>query len=284
MERTGKEPEKKGDPVKDSFKIEAEMTAPLTDELSFGAISFLDEMKISGEGGALGEPLGAEYEDLKFKMAMTLAKLELSNLKDKADALKRGKLSLGSKLTAVGGPTFKFDPGDVTGSLGLSLATRASATTANLIPSSRGKATLGTSLSNTLSLTQPLGVGAVKPKIEGGFGVTADFESRASKHPLMTLGGLLGDKAKFTAGLEGEASGSYAPQRESDTPGKPPTPATTIGKLSGGASIGLTGTRKNVETFVKLKLTGNVSLNHQAGTATTFTEMGFLGLFGGVKF
>lgn len=279
VERTGAEPEKKGDPVKDKLGWEIGLTAPLTDELSFGAVSFLDQIKFTGEGGFLGEPLGAEKEDIKLKLAMTLAKLELSNLKNKSDALKRGKLSFGTTLSATGGPTLKFDPLDVAGSLGLSLETKGSATTANIIPSSRGKLTLGTSLSGTGSLAQSLNEEKLTQKADAKVGVAADYESKASAHPLMTLGGILGDKAKLTAGLEGTASGSFKREQAG-----PLTTDTTSGKLSGGASIGLTGTRKNFETFVQIKLTVGASLDHKSGQATTRTESTFLGFTTGVKF
>lgn len=286
LERTGKEPGKTGDPVKDSFKVEAELTVPMPGGgVSFGAISFLDELKLSGEGSFLGDPLGAE--EWKSKIALTMMKLELSNLKNKEDAITRGKVSFGTTLTATGGPTLKFDPYDVTGSLGVQLQSKFSATTANIIPSKYGKLTLGTSLSATGSVTQPLDEGVAKPKIEGKAGVSASYESRETSHPAATIGGLLGDKAKFTAGLEGEAGGSYVPELEGATAGATPTPATSTGKFGGGLSIGLAGKRKKTEIFLKLKLSGNANINHQAGIVTTESKTtfeGFGGLTTGVKF
>jgi hypothetical protein len=291
FERTGKEPEKKGDPVKDSFKINAEMTVPMPGGgVSLGAFSFLDELKLSGEGGFLGEPLGTDYEDLKLKLAMTMLKLELSNLKNQSDKIRRGKVTFGTTLTATGGPTFKFDPTDITGSLGLQLQSKFSATTANIIPSSYGKLTLGTSLSATGSVTQPLGNGPAKPKAEGKAGVTADYESPPISHPAATLGGLLGDTAKITAGVEGEASGSHVPELPGATPDADPTAATTTGKLGGGVSVGLTGKRKKSEIFLKLKLTGHATIDHKAGTVTTESQTtfsgfgGFVGVVTGAKF
>jgi len=292
FERKGKQPEKPGEPVKDNFTFEGEMKLPMPGGgVSFGAVSFLEDFKLSSEGGFLGDPLGAEYDDLKLKLAMTMAKIELSNVKNKEDALRWGKVAFNTTLTGSGGPTFKFNPNNVIGDLGLQLQSKFSATTGNFIPSSRGKLTFGTSVTATGSLTQPLDENPLKPKAEGKVGVQADYESRDFRHPAATLGGLLGDKAKIVAGIEGEAAGSYTPELPPAVkPGALPTPATTTGSLGGGISLGLQGTRKNAEIFIKLKLSGKGSIDHKAGTAaaeatTTYKGFeGFLGLTTGVKF
>lgn len=279
-EKKGTETEVKGERSvtkegKEKFGFEAEVSVPLTNRLHLGSFSFLDNLKLTGEGGVVGSPLlsaGATPEELKLQMALTLAKLELANVKDKAEALKRGKLSFGTTLSTSGGPTFAFDPFNPTGSLGLSLAAKAGATTPSLIPSRRGKLTFGASLSAGGSLTQTFGdKGASTSKADANFGLTANFESAPSKNPALTLGGVLGDKAKVTADLEGSASGSLTSDK-------------TSGTLSGGGSIGITGTRKDVETFVKLKLTGDATLDHKAGSATTNTQSIFIGLSTGFKF
>ncbi len=260
----------------DKFSFKAELTVPLTDELKLGKVSFLDDLKLTGTGGFLGTPLlgvsPAEFEDVKLQMALTLAKLELESVKKKEEALRKGKLSFGTTLSASGGPTFSFDPSNVAGSLGTTLTTKFSATTPSLIPSSVGTLTLGTSVSGAGSLTQTLGPDAKStPKGEAKAGVSADFKSAPSRHPALTLGGVLGDKASVTAGLTGSASGSI-------------TPEATTGKLSGGLSLGLAGKGGGVERFIKLQVTGDISINQATGSATTTTKSLFLGLSTGFKF
>jgi hypothetical protein len=62
------------------------------------------------------------------------------------------------------------------------------------------------------------------------------------------------------------------------------TPDKTSGALNVGGSLGLTGTRKGLEQFVKLQVTGDVSLDHKTGSATTSTQSFFLGISTGFKF
>ncbi|HEV7890894.1 MAG TPA: DUF4157 domain-containing protein, partial [Pyrinomonadaceae bacterium] len=76
---------KKGE-EKDTFK--AEVTVPLSDELSFGSLAFLDSLKLTASSETTGKPLGSIASDFKAKMALTLMKLELESVKSKADALK----------------------------------------------------------------------------------------------------------------------------------------------------------------------------------------------------
>jgi len=260
--------------LESKFGFDAEVTVPLTEKLSFGSLAFLDELKIKGEGGVLNIPpaaSGTKLEDPKLQLAIKLANFELTNVKDKAEALKRGKLSFGTTLNTSGGPTFPFDPNNPTGSLGASLAAKAAATTPSLIPSPQGKLTLGGSLSTSGSLKETFGdKDTFTPKAESKLGVGANYESKGSGRSAFTLGGLLGDKAKLTADVGGNLSGSVTPDKKS-------------GELGAKVDLGLTGKRKGVETYVKLQLSGTVKLD-QAGTGTTTTKTVFLGLTTGVKF
>jgi hypothetical protein len=273
-EKTGT---KKGE---EKFTVKAETTVPLLDELSFGSLAFLDELKLTTSADMTGKPLGLApiSNDFKLKMALTLMKLELESVKSKEDALKKGKLSFGASLGTTGGLTLPFDKFDPTGSLGLTLDTKAAATTASLIPAQRGKLTFGASLSTGGSLTNELSDVAAPtiPKAESKLGLAFDFESAPSSNRFLTFGGALGDKAHVTAGVEAGASGSLTP----DVGG---------GGLNFGASLGVTGERAGVERFIKLQFTTDVTANYDFGTATTKTESAFLGLittgfkFGGGK-
>ncbi|HEU4597714.1 MAG TPA: DUF4157 domain-containing protein [Pyrinomonadaceae bacterium] len=273
-ERTGT---KKGE---EKFSVKAETTLPLTDELSFGSLAFLDDLKLTASGDVLGQPLGLTTlsSDFKLKMALTLMKLELESVKSKADALKKGKLSFGATLGTSGGLTMPFNKFDPTGSLGLTLDTKAAATSASLIPASRGKLTFGASLSAGGSLTNEISDVSAPfiPKAESKLGLGFDFESASSSNRFLTFGGALGDKARVTAGLESGASGSLTEDK-------------TSGGLSFGASLGLTGERKGVERFVKIQFTTDVTADYEHGTATTKTQSSFLGFittgfkFGGGK-
>jgi hypothetical protein len=258
---------------KDKFSFKAEVTVPLTAGLKFGPVSFLDELKLTGTGGVTGEALGAssaELEDLKLQLALTLAKLQLATTKDKAEELRRGKVSLGATLSGLGSQTFAFDPFDPQGSLGASLALKSAAITPSLLPSSRGDLTISPSLSATGSVTQELGAeGKTIPKAEGKVGLEAAFKSPAFAG--LTLGGALGEEAQVTAGLEAGASGSITPEK-------------TSGKLTAGGSVGLAGKGKGVERFVKIQITGDIGLDREAGSATATTKSIFLGLTTGFKF
>lgn len=251
---------------KDKFSFKADLTLPLTDELSFGSVYFLDNLKLSGSGSVSGEALSispASLDKLKLEMALTLAKLELANVKTKEDALRKGKLSLGATLSASGGPTFSFDPFNVTSSLGVKLTAKFGATTPSLIPSSSGALTLGTSLSGTGSFTQTLGQEAMMtPKAEAKAGLSADFKFP----PVGRLGGY-----NVTAGLTGGASSAITPEK-------------TSSKLSAGISGGLSGKTGGVEHFVKIQVTGDITIDHTGGSATTTTNSIFLGATTGFKF
>jgi len=262
---------------KDKFSFKADLTVPLPSDLSFGSVSFLDELKLSGSGSVSGEALGtspASFDELKLQLALTLAKLELANVKKKEDALRKGKLSFGTTFSGTGGPTFSFDPSNVTGSLGTSLTSTFGATTPSLIPSSVGTLTFGTSLSGTGSLTQTLGPEATAtPKAEAKGDVSADFKSA----PLGGLGG-----HSVTAGLTGSASSAITP--ETTSAAGTVTPETTSSKFSAGASVGLSGKVLGAEHFVKIQVTGDVNINREAGTAATTTKSVFLGATTGFSF
>ncbi len=259
---------------KDKFSFKAEVTVPLTDDLKFGKLSLLDDLKLTGSGGFVGTPfLGstpADIETLKLQMALTLAKIELETAKDKEEALRKGKLSFGTTLSASGGPSFSFDPSNVTGSLSTSVATKFSATTPSLIPSGAGTLTLGTSASATSSLTQTFGPdAALTPKVEGKAGVSADFKSAPSSN--LALGGVLGDKASVTAGATGSASTSLSPEGTTD-------------KFSAGGSLGLSGKGVGSERFIKLQIMGDISIDQKIGEAATTTKSIFVGASTGFKF
>jgi hypothetical protein len=268
---------KKGE---ETFTAKAETTLPLSDELTFGSLAFLDNLKLTASSDVTGKPLGLTTlsGDFKLKMALSLMKLQLDSVKSKEDALKKGKLSFGTSLGTSGLLTLPFDKFDPSGSLGLTLDAKAAATTPSLIPSRRGKLTFGASLSAGGSLTHDLTdtKSAAAPKAESKLGLAFDFESASSSNRFMTMGGALGDKAHVTAGLEAGASGSLTPDKAG-------------GALNFGASLGLAGEREGVERFVKLQFTTDVTANYELGTATTKTETAFLGLittgfkFGGGK-
>jgi hypothetical protein len=262
-EKTGT---KKGE-EKDTFK--AEVTVPLSDELSFGSLAFLDSLKLTASTEFIGKPpaLGTISSDFKAKMALTLMKLKLENVKSEADALKKGKLSFGTTLGTSGLLTLPFNKFDPSGSLALALDAKAAATTRSLIPSGRGKLTLGASLSTGGSLTHDLTdtKSTVTPKGTTKLGLGLDYESAPSRNRLMTLGGALGDKAQVTAGVEAGASGSL-------------TREALGGGFDLGASVGLTGKRKGVERFVKIQFKTDFTADYNRGTATTKTEAAFLGL------
>lgn len=262
---------------KDKFGFKADVTMPLTPDLTtkfkFGKVAFLDELKLSGSGNVTGEALGtmgAELEDMKLQVALTLARLELAKAKDKAEALKAGQLSLGATLSATDGAALSFDPFDAKRTLGASLMTRVSAATPSLLPSRRGELTLGSSITATGSATQQVGgAGEATPKVEGKAGAEASFKSAASSS--LSPGGVLGKEASITAGLETGASLSASPGEKR-------------GSLSGGGSLGLTGTSGGTERFIRIQVKGEVSVNQKAGNAATTTQSVFIGATTGFNF
>jgi hypothetical protein len=252
---------------KDKFSFKADLTLPVPGDLSFGSVSFLDDLKLSGSGSlssAAGLGTGpADLDAIKLQLALALAKLEIANVKKKEDALRRGKLSFGSTLSASGGPTFKFNPADTAGSLGVSLENKLGATTPSLIPSGAGTLTLGASLSGSAALTQGLGADSgLSPKVESKAGASADFASR----PLPALGG-----QRITAGLTGSASSAIAPEKITE-------------KLSAGASVGTSGKALGSEFFVKLQVSGDVTVDYSIGSVSTTTRSFFVGASTGFKF
>jgi hypothetical protein len=260
---------------KDTFGFKADVTVPVTSDLSFGSVSFLDDLKLSGTGGVTGDALGssaAELDDLKLQLALTLAKLELVSTKDKAEALRQGKFSLGATLSATGTQTFAFDPLDPTTSLGASLALKHTAVSPSLLPGRMGQLTLSSSLSTTGSFSQDMAAeGKTSPKLEGKVGSEAAFKSVPSRRPAMTLLGALGTEAQVTAGLEAGVSGTVTPEK-------------TSGKASASGSLGLAGKEKGIERFIKLQVTGDISVDRAAGKAAATTKSLFLGVSAGFKF
>ncbi|HWW75426.1 MAG TPA: DUF4157 domain-containing protein, partial [Pyrinomonadaceae bacterium] len=272
-ERSGEKGEKEEPAVQDQFALKADVTLPVSG-VSFGAVSFLDNLKLTPSYTAKGPMLGlfpATSDEFKLKLAMELLKLEIANVKKKEDALRKGKLSLGATLSPTGVVTLPFDPAKPLSSLGASVELKAGATTPTLIPSAYGTFTLGSTFSATGSATQTFAPDKTTPKAEGKTGVSLDYKSPASAHPLMTAGGLLGDKARVTAGIESTASGSLTPDKQS-------------GAVTVGGSLGLTGERKGVETFVKLQVTGTFSADRKTGQAWANTSSVFVGLVGGFEF
>ncbi len=283
-ERTGAEGTKEKPEVKDQFTFKADVTVPLSG-VSLGAVSFLDDIKLSPSYTTSGPLLGvfpATSEEYKLQIALMLAKLEISNLKKKEDALRKGKLSLGVTLSTSGTSQLPFDPSKPLTSLGAALSLKAGATTPTLLPSRLGTLTLGTSLSAGGSLTHKPGdesatppvESKTTPKAEGKVGAAVDYKSPSTRNPYLTMGGLLGDTAQVTAGLEGSTSGSITPDERSGT-------------LSGGVSLGITGKRKGYELVLKGQITGTITVNQKdtkTGTVETRTNGAFFGLSTGVNF
>lgn len=270
--------------AKDKFGFQATLTVPLLDNRSLGSVSFLDSLKLTGSGEAQSDMLsGFPMTSNKFKLnlAMTLAKLELANVKKKEDALRKGKLSFGTILSASGGPTFSFNPFAYDGTLGPLLTLKAGATTPSLIPSPYGNLTLDSSILLGGSGTQKFGEkSGFTSKADGKFRVALDYESPTLRGPAATLGHLLGETATITAGIGGTASGSLTHEKLN---GAPPVDK-IFGELSGGGTIGLTGKRKGVERFIKLEVKGAMVFNWETGKAETHTQSIFLGLTTGFKF
>jgi len=262
---------------KDKFGFKAEVKVPLIPELTqnfkFGKIAFLDELKLTGAGAVTGETLGlsdAELDDLKLQVALTLARLELAKTKKKAEALHEGHLSLGATLSATDGATFSFDPFDAKRSLGASFKTKVSATTPSLLPLGKGALTLGGSFSGAGSVKQEVG-GEEKTiaKGEASLGSEATFKSASSS--ALSLGGVLGDEASITAGVETGASLGFTPEK-------------TSGKLTAGGSLGLAGKAGGAERFIKIQINGTIGFDQEKGNAAASTQSAFVGASTGFKF
>jgi hypothetical protein len=255
------------------FTFKAEVKVPVTPDLSLGPVSFLDDLKLTGSGGVSGEALGAgdaSFDDLKLQLALRLAQLELATTKDKALALRKGKLSLGATLNTTGSQTFSFDPLKPKSSVGASFTLKPSLVSPTLLPARLGELTASSSLSATGSVTRDLGSeGSATPSAEVKAGTSIDYKSPSSRQ--LTLGGVLGKEAQVTAGLETGISGAITPEK-------------TSGKLSGGASVGLSGKDKGTERYIKLQIKGDVGLDRKSGEATATTQSLFIGVSTGFKF
>ena len=262
----------KKEEVKNKFSFKADFTVPVTAKLSLGSVSFLDSFKLTSKATKTSEsPIdlsGTDIDALDTKIALTIAKLELDNLRE--GGLPQGKLSFGTTLSSFGSTKFSFgDPSGVEGSLGASLGVKGAATTAPLTLPRFGALTLGAKGELSGSLTQGLG-GEEKftPKAEGKAGVEASFKSRPSS--ALALGGIFGDKASFTAGAEAGASGSITPEK-------------TTGKLGGGVSLGVAGKGQG-KRFFKITVKGDVSADLVGGSVESTSRSLFLGATFGGKF
>ena len=258
---------------KDKFTFKAEVKVPVTPDFSLGPVSFLDDLKLTGSGGASAASLGAggaSFDDLKLQLALRLAQLELATTKDKALALRKGKLSLGATLNTTESQTFSFDPFKSKSSVGTSFELKSSSVTPTLLPARLGELTASSTLSATGSLTRDLGAeGSTTPGAEAKAGTSLEFKSPSSRQ--LTLGGVLGKEAQVTAGLETSISGAITPEK-------------TSGKLSGGGSVGLSGKDKETERYIKLQIKGDVGLDRKSGEATATTQSVFIGVATGFKF
>ncbi len=261
--------------AKDKFSFKADLTIPVTDALTFGSLSILNELKLSGSTAFLGTPLGngpTDTDPVKLELAMALVKLQLEKFKEKSEALKRGNLSFSAALNSTGGTTFSFNPDKTERSLASALSLKFGATTPSLIPSPYGQLTFGTSVSAGGSLTRTDGPdGTFTPKADSAVSLTGAYESKASKNRYLTLGRILGDEASVTAGFDLGGTGAITPDKMS-------------GGLSAGGSLGLTGTRKGVKQFIKLQVKGDIAVDRKTGSAATSTNSFFLGLATGFSF
>lgn len=262
---------------KDEFGFKAEVKVPLIPELTkkveFGEVAFLDDLTLTGAGSVTGEALGlseAELANLKLQVALTLARLELARARTKAEALREGQLSLGATLSATDGATFSFNPFDPKRSLAASLTTKVSAATPSLLPSGKGVLTLGGSITGAGSVAQEVG-GEEKTttKAEARVGSEATFKSAPSS--ALSLGGVLGEEASITAGVETGASLAVTPEK-------------TSGKLTAGGSLGLTGKAGGAERFIKIQVNGTIGLDQEEGNAAVSTRSVFVGASTGFKF
>lgn len=269
---------------KDKFSFQATLTLPLFSGLKLGPVSFLDSLKLTGSGEIQSDMLGIfpmSSNEFKTQLALDLAKLELANVKEKEDALRKGKLTFGTTLSASGGPTFSFNPFTHGGSIVPSLTLKGGATTPSLIPSPYGNLTFGSSLTLGGSVTDKFGEkSGLTSKADGKFGLSADYESPAFRNPALTLGGILGDSATITAGLSGTASGSLSREQ----PDGAPQVDKATGELGGGGTLGLTGKGKGVERFIKIEVKGAVGITRETGKVDAHTQSIFLGATTGFKF
>ena len=268
--------EKKPEGVTNKFSFTAHLEVPLATGLRFGSLAFLDKLDIKVKGTEEGEepiPIsGSQLSALQAEIALELAKLELSKLTLPANL---GELSLGSTLGSSGSLTGKFgeEPG-LEGSFAIPASLKAGYKSPTLLPSRLGQLTLGAELGMTGSVTQTLGEEAkFTPEAKGKAGLKATYESPSSRSPYLTLGGMLGEKARLGFGAETTMSSQYVSEEG------------LTSKLGASATFGLTGTRPGgMQTFIKLKVSGDIDLDLPRGKIDSNTKSYYVGTTTGVAF
>jgi hypothetical protein len=259
------------------FSFTADVTSPLVPGLRLGPAFFLEKLKLETRGSSeSAEPLSlgeTQISSLQTKLALDLARLEMGKLKLPANL---GTLSLGTKLGASAstafalGEDFQFKKG--------SLATTASLeggyATPSLLSPRLGELSLSAKLRATGSLTGSFGEESkFLPKVTGEAGLESSYQSPYYRSPYLTLGGVMGEKARFSAGAETGFGVEYGSEKGLGS------------KLSAGGFLGISGMReKGPETFIKLKVTGEVDLDLQQGKINSKSESLFLGFTAGAKF
>jgi hypothetical protein len=245
----------KGEEVKNNFGFDAELKVPLTSDLSFGAVSFLESLKISAKGSKeSSEPIplsDTELSLLQAQIALDLARLELLKMD-----LGLGELGVTSTLGASGSFIQPFgEEGEPGGSLCTSAGVEASLKTKPLLLGGFGELELASKVWATGSLTQTFGPeekGVGKAEGSASFGTT--YKTPTLRGPIATFGGLLGESATLSLGAEAAIKAGI------DTEGE------ESAKVSAGGSVGLTGkTGAGSERFIKVKVTGDAALDTTTG-------------------
>jgi hypothetical protein len=269
--------ETKGEEVKNKFSFDANVKIPVAPGVKLGSAFILEDLKISLKGSTeSAEPIGLtdpEINALQTQIVLSIARLEAPKLKLPANL---GQLSLGAKLGAstTFKQSFKPEPGfspALSATAGVEAGFTPPALKASL---GIGELNLGGKLSTTGSLTQTFGEdGGFKPKLGAKAELEAGFKSRPSTGPALTLGGLLGEEARVVAGAEAGFETGLDPKSGLKS------------KLSAGGKVGLAGkTAGGQETFLNLKITGDVNLDLKQGELDAKSQKFFFGVSGGFKF
>lgn len=238
---------------KSKFSFKADFKVPVTDQLSFGSVSFLDSIKVTPkatkESDSPISPTATNLDLLETKLALQIARLQLDNIVKNGPP--QGTLSFGATLGTFGSTTFDFGESYKTkGKWGASLGVKASATSRPLSLGS-GDVTFGSKGELTGTLAQ--GVGGeekLKPSAEGNFSVGTGFKSKPL--PGLGLGGILGDAGSITFGAQANVGGSAYKE-------------VSTGKVGGDVSLGIAGKNR----FLKLTVGGEAAVDLADGKATS---------------
>ena len=269
---TESEGTKKATGITNKIGYSAELTLPVLPGWKLGRLTLLDNVKLKTEGSGEKEsqpgqpaslPTGADIDTFNNEVTLGVLGLQLPKLLN-------DQLTLGTSLEAFGKQQFKLD--EISGAAGATAKIEAAFKSKSLLSPRYGDLTLGSKLTFKGTAEQSFGKETkFIPKASATAAIDVGFKSRPLGGPFPTFFGLLGDKARITAGVEGSFSPSYDPEKG------------LTSKLAGAATLGLVGTGE-AEPFIKAKIGGELYPDLQKRTIDSNLSAQIFTISAGFKF